>query len=88
MYRVVNAAVIFEVLWSLLSFGHRELVGAENAADIQPKVSLFPDETVLSTLSPTSSVFDWHVSFWTLVACALLRAHCVASLTNTSSFFR
>lgn len=24
MYRVVNAAVIFDVLWSLLSFGHRE----------------------------------------------------------------
>lgn len=24
MYRVVNAAVIFDVLWSLISFGHRE----------------------------------------------------------------
>lgn len=25
MYRVVNSSVVFDVLWSLLSFGHREL---------------------------------------------------------------
>ena len=27
MYRVVNAPVIFDTLWSLISFGHRKLLG-------------------------------------------------------------
>lgn len=88
MYRVVNAAVIFEVLWSLISFGHRELDFNHNAADRQLKGSLSLVETAPLTRFKTSSVFVWLARFWTRAACALPRAHCAASSTNISSFFR
>lgn len=87
MYRVVNAAVIFDVLWSLLSFGHRELATWYDP-NSQPRACLFPGATARSTLSATSSVSDWRAPCSTRAASASARAHCAASWTSTSSFCR
>lgn len=65
MYRVVNAAVIFEVLWQLLSFGHRELLATVRQLTAAEG---FP---VPGRDSPIDSVQDF---FRVRLACVILDA--------------
>ena len=62
MYRAVSAAVIFDTLWSLISFGHRKLhFSLGRNANIQLPVHLCQAEIVQLTLFTISSESDWSV---------------------------
>lgn len=62
MYRVVNAAVVFDILWSLISFGHRE---STYRCRLPPAEGL----PVPGRDSPIDSVSDF---FRVRLACAIL----------------
>lgn len=73
MYRAVSAAVIFDTLWSLISFGHRKLHSSPGRnANIQLPVHLCQAEIALLMLFTISSESDWSVHFSILVDLVLI----------------
>jgi hypothetical protein len=68
MYRAVSAAVIFDTLWSLISFGHRKLHNPlSRRANVQLPVHLYQAEIALLMLYMISSESDWSVPYSILV---------------------
>ena len=64
MYRAVSAAVIFDTLWSLISFGHRKPpFPPERKANNQLLAHQSLDAIALLMLFMISSESDWSVRY-------------------------
>ena len=74
-YRLLGSGIVFDMLWSLVTFGHRKdshshVLRRVTYLDLQPTVAPSLDNPAQSTCPMISLGLDSSASCWTLVACA------------------